>query len=721
MSNCRLCGTQKPQKICNECGCQWDQTEVLDQPDKVKSFCSNLYRVIVASDQDPETEQLRKMRLRMKISYGTYRSIFSDLISKLEVVDELRSFKLEFNDNVVEAYAGQDTMLQFKFTNLQDSGEQFKSAKLFWDDPDTPDNLDFHAKSQSLIESNAEVILQNSHVFQRSGPKSIDSMVLTVENLYDQSSDFFVDSFTFRVLNPVQQVVNYNTNNTSVNVEGRVVDMSGLSAGSSAQPSNQPESKAPRWIELNVRPKILPPDDISGFIGDHEEPQEPPEQATPVIEEQDEVDAATDESITDTQSPQSESVVPVVNSNAKSNNKPVTLRESVEVFFKYLATLASISPAATSNNVIYSADFSLEFLDNIFSLIPDLEEDAILGMTFADGNSVMEDDNECVNNFDGIASVVTLSGVTIIECENSVLTHSVDYAWAEVHSMGWNFIKRRFGENSYLISFGSSTTGEILPGCKFDLRRYEGELSLEQLVDVAGMYYLKVVELSPTLDQVNASLEDDDSEEEFEETDDLEFEEEEEENDDEGDSAAHEAAVSEIQSLMNNFFVHFGFAMQKCLENQPKSIFVSSQIDPNFLSTLFEAASEAGSGMQVVCLEPQHAELSSEGKLVGWQGSASVLSAEGIFHMARAQDGEYQLEGSNCFLSWKKLFNDYNSSLILRELGPDLWIGSETNVLIRGAYADFSGFISQWDYFLDFVQKDLVSSFEKFKESTTLI
>jgi len=760
-SHCQLCGTAKQepsQKFCFECGCNWAPDEVLDQPEKLRIFSNNLYQAVIRSDHDPETDQLRKMRLRLKVSYRTYQSIYSDLVEKLKIAEELNRFKLEFNENLLDAYAGQDTFLQFRFTNLQEDGEQFKSARLYWDDPDTPDNMDFNVKTQAPVNSNSKAMLQSSHVFQRFGPKSIDSMILTVENMYGEVSEFFVESFTFRVLNPVQQVVNYNTNNTSVNIEGRVVgDFTGLGAGGQARSdASAGEGKEPRWVTLNVRPKIHPPQDIERWIqtevaeisieSEISQPQpqsaDPqPAAAQPAQRHQVEPQAIP------SQPAEPRSPAASANTTETINISELSFDQAVEGLFAQIKTISELTATASPHNIVHAADFALDFLELIFSVVPDPEEDAILGMTFENPESVDEDQHHFVASFDDAAAVITKSGITLIENWEQLGEHQISYSWADLQSQGWGFIKRRFGSNSYIFSFGERSGRAVLPGCKFDLRRYQGDVSLENIFDASSSYLDQVYSFAPSESQEDAYI--DEAEEEYqEEADELsaeeleqiqqqqalesqrqreELEQQQREREvaeleararaEEQAQARYMAKLKEVQNRLQRFCNLFGFAMQYCLENQPKSVFDINHIAPEFLDTLFEAAMESGSGMRAVCLEPQHAMIGPNGQLTGWHGSACALSAEGIFHIMHDANGTYCLEGNNSFLSWKKFFKDYRADLMIRDAGPDIWLGTESNILIRGCYADYTSVIPQWDYLTDFVKNDLTTAYNGLREA----
>ena len=703
MNICLFCGDSQRDYLkpfCNECGSKWKADELVDQSDQVTRYCSTLFQVVESTSDSGEGKQIKTMRERFKISHKTHTKLFQELIGKLKVAEELKTFEIYFNENVTDAYAGHDTFLRFKFINTSAS-EQFKVASLYWDDPEAPDHLDFRTKSQAPIKPKSELLLQGNHIFNRVGPKQINEMKLTVENIYGDSAEFLIDTFTFKVGNPDQKVVNNITTHTQISIEGRgVVDASGIGADKSSNQDSNLGLEAPVWVKLNSRPIIIPPENISNYTQQLQNINKVASSAPPVVSE--EIEEATA-----TSRPSQ-----TIHSNTNQLVNEITLREAAEKVFKYVSWFSELAPTASAYNVVGAAHFSLNFLSVIFSQIPDLEEDSILGMVFEDGETVVEDDEESIVNFVGNACVFTLSGVTIVTNENNIVTGQVHYSWGSIKSNSWGFYKRRFGDNSYIISFGDSASSQNLPGCKFDLRRYKGDLSLDELFDTADKWFLKLLDLAPE------ELEEEELEEEELEEEELEEEELEEEAE---PVAVDNSAWVEIDSRMQRFFGLLRFAIQKCIEDQPKSIFIESDIDEALLDNLYESVFESGTGMSIVCLEPHQAELSFNGKLIGWKGPASVISTEGIFHMTSTNGKEFVLDGSNSFLSWEKFFGDYKGDLIIREAGPDLWFGTLNNILIRGGYVDYSVNVLQWDYFEEFIQNDLLNALALFREAADLI
>lgn len=704
MSACLFCGSSQRDysiKFCNDCGNGWGQDFAVDDSNQVAQYCDNLYQNFESSQDDPNSALIKKMRERFKISHHVHTRLVTELIAKLKVVETLKNFRLEFDENVSDAYAGQDTFLRFRFTNLSES-ERFKSATLFWDDPEAPDHLDFRAKSQSPIKAGANCDLTSTHVFQRYGPKPINEMKLTVENIYGDSAEFLVNTFYFTVGNPDQKVVNNITTHTQINVERGVVDNSSNEASKKLEVEKGANGiGAPKWRELKTNIVLEPPDDLAEILSNHPSSNFLP----PPVNQAPSGTLELPEAMTQEVSATPKGGMP-------NKAEPRNVRDASEAVFKCFHQLNTITPFADPKAVIYASNFSLDFLDLVFSVVPDDAEDKVIGMIFENGPSVINNAQDDVINFSGNALVFSASGITAVTCLESIFEGQVHYLWAEVGANDWTFYRRRFGDNSYLISFGDGDAGQNFPGCKFDLRKYQGDLSLNDVFTSAEKALEKVIELAPPLPEPEV-MEEEAPEEETEE-----FVEDEPEPEQAPEPVKDNTALYELDARLQRFFSLFSFALQFCKEGQPKSVFTDNEASTELMDHLYQVINYAGTGLSVICLDPKNAQMSFDGKLVGWTGSATGLSPEGIFHLTKDPNGDYALDGSTCFLSWSKFFNDYKGNLFMREQGPDIWFGTQSNYMIQACYADYSAGVLQWDYFEEFIQNDLVESFQLFKEAT---
>lgn len=704
MSACLFCGSSQRDfsiKFCNDCGNSWGQDVAVDDSNQVAQYCGNLYQNFESSQDDPNSPLIKKMRERFKISHHVHTQLVNELVTKLKVVETLKNFRLEFDENVSEAYAGQDTFLRFKFTNLSES-ERFKSATLFWDDPEAPDHLDFRAKSQSPIKAGANCDLTSTHVFQRYGPKPINEMKLTVENIYGDSAEFLVNTFYFTVGNPDQKVVNNITTHTQITMERGVVDNSSNEASKKSEVERGAGGiGAPKWRELKTNIVLEPPKDLAEILSNHPSKNIPPPPANLVQAETPELSEG-----------RAQETGVASKRSALNKAEPRNVREASEAVFKCFHQLNGITPFADANAVVYAANFSLDFLDLVFTAVPDDAEDEVLGMVFESGPSVVTNAQDDVINFSGNAIVFSVAGISAVTCLENLFEGQTHYSWAEIKANDWTFYRRRFGENSFLISFGDGAAGQNFPGCKFDLRKYQGDLSLNDVFTSAENSLARVIELAPTLpepEEVQAEDEEDEIEELVED---------EPEQEPEPEPVVDNSAWIELDLRLQRFFTLFSFALQYCKEGQPKSVFTESEVGTELMDHLYEVIHESGTGLSVICLDPKNAQMSFDGKLVGWTGPATGLSPEGIFHLTKDPNGDYALDGSTCFLSWSKFFRDYKGNLFIREHGPDIWFGTQSNYMIQACYADYSSGVLQWDYFEEFIQNDLVESFQLFKEAT---
>jgi hypothetical protein len=368
---------------------------------------------------------------------------------------------------------------------------------------------------------------------------------------------------------------------------------------------------------------------------------------------------------------------------------------------------------------------------------------------------VVKDDEEFLINFADTASVITLSGITIVGKDGNVVVGHATYQWGQMAANGWGLYRQRFGPGSYLISFGDQLANQNFSGLRFDLRRYKGpesvdafyaeaEAVLQRIFETASPYLAE--EVDDDSDEDNNGVNEENSVQaqtlavdgdQYLADDSSEYEDD--SHDEEAEAfAAAEAAVSEaaaqaqaalalaaeLQRVQNaqrfaerekrlvQFLKQFSFVTQRCEETAPRSVF-----DAQSTTTELWTALNTESGVLAVCVEPGQALLAPSGKLAGWSGPATALSGHGIYHMVSTANCRYIMDGSNCFLSWEKFFFEIKADLVMRDTGPDLWLGTVDKFLIRGSYCDYSVNISQWDYFEDFAKNGLLEALASFKQS----
>ena len=198
MYKCLFCGTENRSdkaRFCTECGPDgpaqnWKSHEV-DNPQKLEQYVSTLCEFYFDTNTESEIHEYSlRLRKKLLISHDIHSEVISILDSKKRQIQPLSKFKLEFNENVIDAYAGNDTFLNFKFTNLSDA-DLFK-VNLYWDDPETVDRIDFRAETKNFVKPQVFTTIGGYVIFDRIGFKEINDLQITV-------SDQFGDKAKFRV------------------------------------------------------------------------------------------------------------------------------------------------------------------------------------------------------------------------------------------------------------------------------------------------------------------------------------------------------------------------------------------------------------------------------------------------------------------------------------------------------------------------------------------
>ncbi len=773
MASCLYCGSTErnfASKFCTDCGNNWPANQSVDKPADVLRYVDSLYRLAQSSDFEVSAEKtIKKMRESFKISHSTHERVMEDLRQRLVVIEGMQTFQLEFNQNDSDAYAEQDTLLQFRLVN-DPNGEQLQSVELTWNDPDPASGRAFRASNAVPVQPGGVASLQGGYVFMRFGPKSIDRMQLRVELPWGDVGHFVVEPIVINVRNSDQKINKNITNNISM--ERGVLDNSNHLADADGAPLTV--GRQAIWKKVSLTPMVQRPDAIDDLIAsppasaataavattappaqspavvaapEPEPTPEPKPQAAPevVVQAQSMPHVETKVVVTG----QGGESLEVLTQSTVIQAAPADAviesddpRECATQVFKRLAWFAEASPVTKAHTAIPSDRFDLDFIEAVYHSVPDANEDDVLGMVFVDPDSVAFDQHDCVVEFDGLACVFSVSGVTQVSFEDGTVNAESFHSWGDMAAMGWDFYRRRFGDDKFVVAFGDGSVSQNLPGCKFDLRQYKGAVPVTQVFEEANAWLQRLYERSPTseLDEDDETAEEGTdagetepawpfeahgssdpaqtaaatplSDEEPEEDEAL-FDEDEEDDEDE----ARQQTLDEIGSRMQRFFGKFDFALQRCDEHQARCVFTRDRVDDELLQALHDSVYNTGSGMRVVCVEPGCALLDASGMLLGFKGSASALSAEGIFHLVANPSGGYMMDGTNSFLGWQRFFDELHGDLIVRDEGPDLWLGNPMNYLIRGCYVDYSVQVIQWDYFENYVHKDLMSDLALFKES----
>jgi len=253
MHVCHSCGfqfTSESVNFCSECGSgKLDSALKLDHPEDIsryQSFVQDLF----FDNHESEVEALAKpMRERLKISHFAHSTIFNELRVKKTKIAHLFNFKLEFDKNVQDAFAGHDTLLKFKFTNLSDA-DLFKFT-LFWQDAEIVDSPTLNIQSKNYVKPKAVIDLAGAYIFQRIGMKEISELIVTIFDQYGDKAVFRASPFSFKISNPDQRVVKNISTHNQISIEGRgVIDAAGMGADNNLNRGE--DIKTPQWTELKL-------------------------------------------------------------------------------------------------------------------------------------------------------------------------------------------------------------------------------------------------------------------------------------------------------------------------------------------------------------------------------------------------------------------------------------------------------------------------------------
>jgi len=252
---CLFCGLENPSetaKFCSECGPtsparDWTPEDI-DQESKVAQYVSMLGEFYFDAQNPLEVEKRSlKMRERLRISHATHSEILTKLGAQKKSIAHLSNFQLEFNENVIDAFAGHDTFLDFRFTNL--SEDDSLKASLVWDDLETTDRIDFRAATIKPVKPLGTVTIGGKAIFDRIGIKEISDLQLTISDQFGESANFRAEPFRFKVGNHNQKISTTITTNQHISIEGRgVVDASGVAGNLEKQSSGI--NNQPIWREL---------------------------------------------------------------------------------------------------------------------------------------------------------------------------------------------------------------------------------------------------------------------------------------------------------------------------------------------------------------------------------------------------------------------------------------------------------------------------------------
>ena len=383
------------------------------------------------------------------------------------------------------------------------------------------------------------------------------------------------------------------------------------------------------------------------------------------------------------------------------------------------------------------------------------------------------DDGEELESFAGKATALTSRGFFIYSSEFDDVVLETSYDWPHMATLGWEVSRQIFAPGSEIVSIGSSVD-DPLPSLTFDLRKSESKVDVASLAERIDLAFSATLILQKTIDSQMEQIVESNTEEPAEDlvedtTNDLTPE----LNEDDSSSPQHdfneiesvELVKQSIENVVSNsvddtvneessnnqseeladeiteadeleddgqleddeltiaarsFFAMFAFVSQRCNEayDRPLHLLIEEDDGGDISLDLAQTIQSLFPNSKLIAIseEDLDSEHDEEGRLSGWRGPATAITRDGVFHIDSSGDGEYALDGKNSFLSWQKLFGELKAGLMIRDDIPDIWIGTNQTLFIRGTYVDYSNHINEWIYFNDFVRKEFLERLRIFKD-----
>jgi hypothetical protein len=168
------------------------------------------------------------------------------------------------------------------------------------------------------------------------------------------------------------------------------------------------------------------------------------------------------------------------------------------------------------------------------------------------------------------------------------------------------------------------------------------------------------------------------------------------------------------------FFLAYSFVSQRCQESTDRSVHVvqsGSSGGGNISEDLLTRIADLLPGSPVIAIcEDDNSSLDEENSVLStWVGLASVITADGVYHVRSFPGGDILFDGELNFLSWYRFFTQINGGLVVRDNVPDIWLGTKDHELIKGSYVNYSTDIDAWIYYHNFIRKDFIDKFTSFK------
>ena len=202
--------------------------------------------------KDTTDERFVEKILSIKSKFNVSDEEWDEAIEKFEQykfqLDKVNGIELSFNQSLGQAYALHDTNLEFLLSNTTN---EYIEASIYWDDKDTPDDLDLNIKTYQAIAPSEQELMSGDHVFARAGRKTITNMELTIIDEDDKESKFTLLPFKINIEISPENINQQNIN--TISIKGRnVVDASNMTQNVDSKADAEAQ-----WQRLKLIPNSI--------------------------------------------------------------------------------------------------------------------------------------------------------------------------------------------------------------------------------------------------------------------------------------------------------------------------------------------------------------------------------------------------------------------------------------------------------------------------------
>lgn len=212
----------------------------------------NLLAKIYFAAKDTADDRFIEKILSIKSKFNVLDEEWDEAIDKFEQykaqLEKVNGIELSINQSLGQAYALHDTNLEFLLTNTTN---EYIEASIYWDDKDTPDDLDLNIKTYQAIAPSEQELMSGDHVFARAGRKTITDMELTIIDEDEKESKFMVLPFKINIEISPENINQQNIN--KISIKGRnVVDASNMTQNLDSKADTEEQ-----WQRLKLIPNFI--------------------------------------------------------------------------------------------------------------------------------------------------------------------------------------------------------------------------------------------------------------------------------------------------------------------------------------------------------------------------------------------------------------------------------------------------------------------------------